>query len=427
MKPSINKVLISAVAVIFVFALAPLAGAADGPLVLRDMVEEARANNPEIKALKEKLKAMQARTSAQGSLDDPTLRVEMEDLSRSKPFNNGPGNAMQTRYTLSQMFPFPGKRPLKEKIAEKEALISGAELGAKAVDIIAMVKEAYYAYAFLGESVKINAEVKELLSYVSRIAESRYSAGQGFQQDVIKAQFEAAMLTNELITLEAEKESAAAALNALLGRPEGSFLGDAPTVKLEKADFSAAEIGRAAAVANPQIKAVEYEIQANELAVDMAKKNYYPDLMVGVAPIQRDGRFDAYDLMFQINIPIWTGKYDYQTKEAVANAGAARLKLAAERNKKALEIKDALLKAEAAYKVAVLYETSLMPQAEMSFESSLKSYQSGKSDFLTLLDTGRALKKIKLERIGSVIDYMKKLAILEKAAGVELGAKEGAR
>ncbi|TAN64391.1 TolC family protein [bacterium] len=421
------KILKYAFMALLLFGLFPPDIFAATPISLRDLLAEAMSNNPELRALKERYGARLARVYYEGALDDPALKVEMEDLASKKPYNNGPGNAMQTRYTLSQMFPFPGKRSAKEKIAEKEALVSKAEFESKAVEIAYMVKEAYYAYAYASLAIKINGEVKELLSYISSIVQSRYSVGQALQQDVIKAQFEAAMLTNELIALTAERDGMEERLKALLDRHADLPLGEPALPKLEKADASAYAFTNASGALNPEIKAVEYELQASEMSVDLAKRNYYPDFMVGVAPVQRDGRFDTYDFMFQINIPLWRSKYDSQTKEAISNAGSARLRLSAQRNKKAFEIKEALLKVSAAYKTAELYETSLVPQAEMSFESALKGYQSGKSDFLTLLDTGRSLKKTKIERAGSFMDYKKKLAMLEKAVGAELDNKEGAR
>ncbi|MDP2689987.1 MAG: hypothetical protein Q8P48_07730, partial [Deltaproteobacteria bacterium] len=85
------------------------------PVSLKPLLEEARANNPEIKAFEERTRAREARAEAEGVLDDPTLKIEMEDLDKSRPLEIAPGNAMLTRYTISQMFPFPGKLSLKER------------------------------------------------------------------------------------------------------------------------------------------------------------------------------------------------------------------------------------------------------------------------------------------------------------------------
>ncbi|MDO8426047.1 MAG: TolC family protein, partial [Deltaproteobacteria bacterium] len=203
---------VSLLAVISLFLLFLPARAPAETISLSELLSEARENNPELKAYGERIKARQARAGSEGRLDDPTLKIEMEDLPKDNPLNIAPGNAMLTRYTISQMFPFPGKLSLKEKIALKEARTAISELNAKELEVSAMVKEAYFEYAYLSESIRKTGEIRDILSYMAEIAGTRYSTGQVSQQDVIKVNFETSMLTNDLITLEAEKGIAAARL-----------------------------------------------------------------------------------------------------------------------------------------------------------------------------------------------------------------------
>lgn len=393
---------------------------AEEPVSLKSLLDEARANNPEIKALEERVRARDARARAEGVLDDPTLKVEMEDLEKDRPLNIAPGNAMLTRYTISQMFPFPGKLSLKERIAFKEAMATKAELRAKELEVSAMVKEAYYDYALVAESMNIAREIKDLLSYMARVAEAKYATGQVSQQDIIKVQVETTMLTNEIISLEAEKGVAAARLKSILSRPQDSEMGEPGPLPKEKIAFKTEDLINTAVRQNPEIKAAESEAEATELNADLAKKNYYPDFMVGVAPIQRDGRFDSFDVMFQINIPVWRGKYDSLSMEASSNARSARARLVSEKNVKSFEVKGAALKVEATERTKTLYETGLLPQVELSFESALKNYQAGKIDFLTLLDTERELKRTRLEYIRTLFEYRKRIASLERVVGEDL-------
>ena len=165
---------------------------------------------------------------------------------------------------------------------------------------------------------------------------------------------------------------------------------------------------------------MRYEIEANQIGVELARKNYYPDFMVDVAPIQRDGRFDAWDAMFQINIPIWQSKYDSQVTEAQSTVEAGQYKLKAEENIRSAEVKEGVVKVESADKIRTLYETSLLPQVELSFDSALKNYQTGKIDFLTLLDTERVLRKTRIDYIGVLVTYYKRIASLEGVVGEEI-------
>lgn len=384
------------------------------------LLEEAKSNNPEIRAIRERFKAFEARAKAEGTLDDPVFAIEMEELASARPLEISPGKAALTRYRVTQMLPFPGKLSLRKKVAVKEASAVKADLRSRELGVIESVKEAYFNYSFLDESIRITEEVKKLLQNMSSIAEAKYATGQVSQQDVIKLNVEVTVLTNELITLEAEKGVAAARIKSLLDRPQSSAFEAGGVLSKERVSIDIEKLIDTAFAENPEIKSVRAEAEAEEFSVDLAKKNYYPDFMVGVEPMQRDGRFDNFGVMFQMNIPIWRNKYDNLTKSAEATASSARAMVLSEMNAKAFEVKSAALQVEAAERMLALYETSLLPQTELSLESALRNYQSGKIDFLTLLDTERELKRIRLEYANTLTEYRKRVAALERVIGTDL-------
>jgi len=389
-------------------------------LALASLLSEARENNPELKSLKEKARAMEARAGAVGAFSDPTLKVEMMDLSKDRPLSISPGSANQTKYIISQSLPFPGKLSLKEKIASKEAYAALAAFNSKDLLVSEAVKDAYFDYAYLAESIRITEEIKGVLTNMSHIAEAKYSVGQASQQDVIKVNVEITVLASELITLGAKKEIAAARLKTVLNRAQSGQIDEPGTLARDRVEFRAEDLIDRALSTNPEIKMAELEMEAAEYATDLARKNYYPDFMVGAGPVQRDGRFDTFDVMFQINIPLWRSSYDSRTQEAVLNAGALRSRLVAEKSAKSFEVKGASIQVDAADRMMTLYETSLVPQVEMSFESALKNYRAGKIDFLTLLDSERDLKRTRLEYLKTILEYRKRVAALEKVVGQDL-------
>lgn len=391
-------------------------------LNLGELLERARRNNPELAALREAAIALEAGARTEGRLDDPTLKIELEDLSAKRPFEAGPGNAMMTRYTISQMFPFPGKLSLKERMAGKEAQAARAEINSRELEVTAMIKEAYFEYAFIDESIRITREIKDLLSAASDIAGTMYSTGQVTQQDVIKLNVEQAMLTDELIMLEARREVAAAGIKSLVNMDQSEELAGSAELPLVRASFNAEELMKAALVSTPDIAMLKAETEGSELGVALSEKNYYPDFMVGVAPIQRDGRFDSYDLMFQVNIPIWRSKYGNLADSARARARAAHSRLEAGKNRKALEVKGAAIEVDASVRQIDLYETSLVPQAELSYESALRNYRAGRVDLIMLLETERDLRKTRTDYLKALFEYNKRIANLERASGVELAA-----
>ncbi len=398
---------------------------------LSSLIEEAKKNNPEILAYQKRVKAKEHRAKIEGVIDDPQFKVEVMDIPGDKPFNLG--DSMQTRYTFSQMFPFPGKLSLKQKTAMKEVFMAASEARNRELAIVTMFKEAYFDYAYMVESINITKELKAIVSQMTDIAAARYAANLVSQQDIIKAQLELTMLQNELIYVEAEKDIATARMNAVLNRDSAAPIGEPEDIKAYQARATQGlivELQRIAIEKSPSLKAMEYDIQARDAEIDLNKKNYYPDFMVGVAPIQRDGRFDAWDLMFSVNIPLWWGKYDNQVSEARANADVLRTRIWAEQNMKIFEVRQAAIKFYVSERVRNIYETAILPQAEISFQSAFVNYQTGKVDFLTMLDAERALKKTRIDYIKSVVEYRKNIALLEKAVGEDFesgGKGQGAR
>lgn len=399
---------------------ASLAVAQDS-LILKQIIEEAKLNNPSIQALRQNMKAREAGARAEGVLDDPMLKIEMMDLSKENPVPT-PGNAMQTRYEVSQMLPYPGKLQLERQIALLEVMMSESEVQSKELETITMVKEAYYEYLLLNSSIRTLGEIKGLLSNMIRIAETKYSVGDVSQQDVIKAQVELTMLLNEVLELEAERDVVQAEIKAILNRPQddNTLTISSETLPEERVKLDIKGLTNKALELNPGLRVMKYEAEIKGNEAELARKNYYPDFMLGIAPIQRDGRFDAWDAMFQINIPVWRDKYKNQVGEGVHMADAMRSGVKAEENMIKAKVKEGVVKVETADRIRTLYETSLLPQAELSFESALKNYQSGRLDFIMLLDTERLFKKTRLDYIKAAINYYKRLASLEGIVGEEL-------
>jgi outer membrane protein TolC len=383
---------------------------------LKGILEYAKKENPEIKAYRERVNAFEAKANYAGILDDPVFKIEFGDIPRDNPFPIT-GRAEMTRYSITQMIPFPGKLGLMEKMARKEASMTVEDLRDKEIEILTMVKMTYFDYYFIDRAIKITGEIKDLLLDLERIAGIRYSTGLVPQQDLIKAQVEISMITNELITMEAEKKILQARLNTILNRTPASPLADPIDMVLKLSVPERGELMERAIKRNPMIRAMEYNIEVQDANRDLAKRNYYPDFMLEIAPIQRMERFSSWDFMVGLNIPLWWKKYDYRLKEAVANLNSSKGRLNNLKNQVSFELSQAYIKVETSKRVIELYETGIIPQTRLSFESALINYQTGKVDFLTLLESERSLKKTRIEHLRALIDHRIRVAELEKVVG----------
>ncbi|HRT81705.1 MAG TPA: TolC family protein, partial [Oscillospiraceae bacterium] len=77
---------------------------------------------------------------------------------------------------------------------------------------------------------------------------------------------------------------------------------------------------------NPQLAADEARIAGAEKNRDLVERNRYPDVNLGVAPIQSRNRVSEWELMFEINIPLQRDSRRAQERDVLgggAHAGQA--------------------------------------------------------------------------------------------------------
>jgi outer membrane protein TolC len=68
----------------------------------------------------------------------------------------------------------------------------------------------------------------------------------------------------------------------------------------------------------------------------------------------------------------------------------------------------------------MLAQTSLLPQAELTFQAALAGYESGKVDFATLLDAQRQIRNAKQDIIKARAEQQVRLAEVERLIGEDL-------
>jgi len=130
---------------------------------------------------------------------------------------------------------------------------------------------------------------------------------------------------------------------------------------------------------------------------------------------------DAWAGMVGVTIPLWFfEKQAFGVKEMKAELQMLESEYEAKENMVLFDIRDSFARAEAGKKIVALYETSFLPQADETAKAAIKSYESGKSDFLTLLDSQRMLIDFKLDHYKAIMEFRVALADLERAIGTDM-------
>lgn len=386
-------------------------------LKLESALAYAQEHNPSIQAARERLLAAQARPMQVSALDDPMFTYEGFNIPENINLTRTDNNILK----LSQKLPFPGKRRLRGEIATHEAEIAREELHMTEVRTRTEVKKTYYDLWQVHQNLLVYSRDKELMAQFATIAEKKYAVGQVSQPDVLRAQVELTRLINRVTTQTLKLGEVRAMLNGLLSRPPEAPLGVPQDVPKPVVKQTLAELAELTLQTQPEIAARAVAINRNSAALALAQKAYFPDFEVYVERFINSGRKDGVGLIVSASIPLaYREKYDAGVAEARAQLNAGKADLRAAQDKALAEVKSALARAQTAAELINLFAQTHIPQAEQALASSRISYQTGKLDFLSLIDSLRVVEQVHVEHITAVADFEKAYADLERAVGQEL-------
>ena len=409
-----------------VFLASALTAAAQAPLPGADLpalLALARARNPDVAAMRSEAQAATERVTSASAFPDPRFRVELMDITRMGEQSPSlwPSNVGGTKYTLTQELPWFGKRDLRRDIASLDA--SGAQGKARSswFEVAAKVKVAHAQRQALHGNRTVMLEILALMVQLEKVAQARYAKGLTAQQDVIRAQVEQTSLRGELLNIDTELRQANARLNALLARPPSAPLaepaGGRPWPAPAQLDYRSLETR--VREHNPQLFADTARVKSAQKGVDLALLNRIPDFTVGIQPTQYQNSFKEWTVMLEVNIPLQQETRRAQERESQAMLDAARARQEATAQQVLSELAEQLAALEAARHLEALVRGSLLPQAELTFQSALVSYEATKVDFATLLDAQRQIRQARQSLIRAQQEAQIRLAEIEKLTGDE--------
>lgn len=353
---------------------------------LEALLNEALQNNPEIVAAQKRYEAARQRPSQASSLPDPMFSPGYNSNGRPWP---GAGLGMeptsQIGVMVSQEFPFPGKRKLAGDMAVKEAEAEWQQYQQVQLSVVSRLKQAYYRRAYAFAAVDVIDRNLDLLGKFLRITEARYSVGKAAQQDVLKAQTQISILETKKVQLEREKNARRAEINSLVNRSPGSPLPRPADLLPMPVPAKLVELYAAARENSPMLRRHEKMIQRAELAVNMARKEYYPDFTLNGGYYNMGRMPDMYMFRADFKIPL----YFFRKQRAAVTEQAqtlvqSRKTYEATNQNLHFRIQDDYLMAQTSEQLVRLYGQSVIPQASLTLESSLSSYETGAVDFLTV-------------------------------------------
>jgi outer membrane protein TolC len=387
---------------------------------LGDLLAEAERVHPAIKAEARMVEAKSAHVPQAKALPDPTVTVGW--MGNITPFTEQHLDPSSYRnITAMQDIPYPGKLTLRGQIAQKDVEAEKWNLEAARRQVRAGVKSAYFELWSVEQEIATEQKNKDLLEKLARIAEEKYKVGKGLQQDVLRAQLEVSRILQTLTILNQRQRSLVARLNSLLLRPPDTPIGTLSPVEKSSLNYSPDELIEQGVQNSPDIRRQEQLIEQSQYAVNLARREYYPDFRVGYDYWQRTDLMDMHGFNFTINVPIF---YKKKQREGVNEANFAHE--SGKQSREAIhtellfQVKDQFLRAKASDELLTLYTRALVPQSSLALESSMAAYQTGTLDFESLISNFSSVLEYEVNYYEEFANYQKALVSLEQITGVEL-------
>jgi len=305
----------------------PLIAWADSPSVLswETCVQEAMANNPELRAARANLTAAghKAEASRSGNLPQLSAGASYSDTSGTAVT---PGNSYSTSLSLTQnLFSgFQDQARIEQGVANRTQAEAGLVIAR--AKLSQDLKAAYAGLRYAQDNVTLTEKIVLRLEENLRLVELRFEAGRENKGAYLLTKASLAQARYENLQARQAMVSAQTQLAKVLGRSEAGVLEVLGSVPINEP--GASPDFRQLAQQSPDLQQAQAQERSAVADVTLARAGYYPSLNL-TGTVAREGQEwypdkDRRTVGLNLSIPLYSGGQDYySTKSAAASLEAA--------------------------------------------------------------------------------------------------------
>lgn len=385
---------------------------------LQSLLDEASANNPSLQSLRDRLVAARTRVPQSSAWMDPKLGVGAMNLPSDNPMDLNQEPMTGLWINASQSIPLNGKYRSKRAVAEAMVDATRESLDLQAATIHEAVRDAWYDWAYLKESVATVDTTIRLVDELLIVTRTKYETGSGLQSSLLRLQTERSRLSSHRVELEQKARNAGRQLATLLGRDPDSM----PTTPMSlPTDFPDVEIMDTDSIVHkaPQVRVSQEMLRARKAKVNLSRQLWVPEMMLGAGyGFRQDAdngmaRTDFITVTAGVTLPIFGGsKQGMAVEESIAERRSAEQNLRAS----ILDVNrrfDSLLDEDQRHADQIqLYDEGVLPQAASALSSTLSDYSVGRVGVEALISSERELINARLQRLMHLRDRAKVRASL---------------
>jgi outer membrane protein TolC len=391
----------------------PFAGHAE--LALDRLVAEVQKRNPSLLVALAAWGSASERYPQEVALDDPMLQSMLAPGSLPSSSN------VQSSYYvgLAQKVPWWGKRALRGQIAQAQASALAFDSQEVQLRLTEVTRVAYFDYYLVVRELELNAANEAAMREFHRTARSKYESNLVTQQDVLQAEVELAKLESRRIELEQNHRVTVARINTLLHRLPDHWLPAPPALVANADGVPTAEQLRETAVGQrPELAAQASRIAAEQAAVALACKEFYPDF-------EFMGRYDQFwtdveqrpQIGMNVNVPLNQSRRKAAAREAMFRLSRMQAEYQQQVDDVRHDVETGLARLEGSRRTVRLYAERILPAARANVESANSGYIAGTIDFLRLIEAQRESIELEEKHQAAIAEYHRRRAELERVVG----------
>ncbi len=374
-------------------------------------------SNPSIKSLIDAYRAGTLKPKEVSTLPDPMVHFGLNNFPFSAPTFSNP---MTGEYLgISQLFITAGKLGLLGEIETIAASVLKEFVLERLNSLVTQVRSLVLDANYLNEAIAITDENILILKDLLKMTEAAYKTGKGLLQDVEKTKVWLTKMKDRKIEYirrlnDILYDISRLTLSHIKSVPQVDDLNNILVIK----EIDPDRLFEFAMNKRPAYRASVLMVERQKKMLDLAKKEYYPDVSFGIRYTQRSRNPDFLSLNVALTLPVY-----YKTKQAVKVERMSKLLSSFRKNSHDIlvEIKREIQSGVTDFleykKRKDLYEKTLLPSAYSAYESALSSYKSSKVDFLNVINSLIVYMELKIRNAEVVYKTYKARVRIDGAVG----------
>ncbi|WP_201352736.1 TolC family protein [Hydrogenimonas urashimensis] len=379
---------------------------------LRQLIDSALAKHPSLQAIEERIAASDYALKRAKNFDNPLLGLSVNNL-RLDDFTNRSLEPMQTQaVTITQKFPWFGKRDAKEAIeAAKKAMLFATKEAAEAV-LVSRIRQTAYDLWKIDRLIDLTKKTMALTRQNVDLYEAYTASGESGKahMGIMSAELVLTRLRVTLAKLRAERSKRLALLSYLAFQKIDDLRIDLPQKALPSLDRLIKRIDRSPDL---QTRIAQKAIVDKRLAFDKLRTAIDPVVKVGY--YHRESYEDYLSVGVGFALPI------YGTERSIVEERRARLlarqsEVIDTRQKLLAELEKLHAKARSASEVARLIEKESLPKIDHMFDLIRSDIAAG-GDLYKFVDLVEQKLNLQAQMIEAKADYYRTVAQIDATLG----------